>query len=112
MSALAKFFGDVKRAQKTLQECDCEPELAEGAKAGDLFGGISGPRCPQKTMEIRKELGRPARGAGLSYPIIYPRQTAGEGGGREGTRVKWREGRVWQRGQKEILPEGGIDQMY
>ena len=23
-----------------------------------------------------------------------------------------REGRVGQRGQKEILPEGGIDQMY
>ena len=28
----------------------------------------------------------------------------GEAGGREG--------RVGQRGQKEILPEGGIDQMY
>ena len=30
------------------------------------------------------------------------------GGRREGGR----EGRVGQRGQKEILPEGGIDQMY
>ena len=26
--------------------------------------------------------------------------------------VKKREGRVGQRGQKEILPKGGIDQMY
>ena len=30
------------------------------------------------------------------------------GGGQAGGR----EGRVGQRGQKEILPEGGIDQMY
>ena len=37
-------------------------------------------------------------------------------GGREGRvggrREGGREGRVGQRGQKEILPEGGIDQMY
>ena len=32
----------------------------------------------------------------------------GEGGRREGGR----EGRVGHSGQKEILPEGGIDQMY
>ena len=34
----------------------------------------------------------------------------GEGGGRG--QAGGREGRVGQRGQKEILPEGGIDQMY
>ena len=33
----------------------------------------------------------------------------GRGGGR---REGGREGRVGQRGQKGILPEGGIDQMY
>ena len=38
--------------------------------------------------------------------------------GREGTQVEWRAGgrgrewRVGQMEQKEILPEGGIDQMY
>ena len=30
----------------------------------------------------------------------------------EGGQAGEREGRVGQRGQKEILPEGGIDQMY
>ena len=33
-------------------------------------------------------------------------------GGRGGGQAGGREGRVGQRGQKEILPEGGIDQMY
>ena len=37
-----------------------------------------------------------------------------EGGarGRRGRQAGGRERRVGQRGQKEILPEGGIDQMY
>ena len=35
-----------------------------------------------------------------------------EGGGRGVGQAGGREGRVGQRGQKEILPEGGIDQMY
>ena len=37
------------------------------------------------------------------------RDGRGEGGGGQ---AGGREGRVGQRGQKEILPEGGIDQMY
>ena len=35
-----------------------------------------------------------------------------EGGGRGGGQAGGREGRVGHSGQKEILPEGGIDQMY
>ena len=36
----------------------------------------------------------------------------GEALKRGGGQAGGREGRVGQRGQKEILPEGGIDQMY
>ena len=35
-----------------------------------------------------------------------------EGGGMGGGQVGGREGRVGHSGQKEILPEGGIDQLY
>ena len=42
------------------------------------------------------------------------REGEGEGGrgGWGGGQAGGREGRVGHRGQKEILPEGGIDQMY
>ena len=39
-----------------------------------------------------------------SLVAITPPPPSGQAGGREG--------RVGQRGQKEILPEGGIDHMY
>ena len=86
-------FGDAKRAQETLQEC--EAELVEGAKAGDLFRGdflqalYRRAKMSKKNMDIRKELGRPARGAGQRLRFVnrprdrpFQRGPAGGGGAR------------------------------
>ena len=46
----------------------------------------------------------------LDGPALKRGPEGGRGGG--GGQAGRREWRVGQRGQKEILPEGGIDQMY
>ena len=67
-----------------------------GLKGGKFYlGGVELIKCidPNEGEALRRGgRGREGRGAG-----------GGEGG---------REGRVGHSGQKEILPEGGIDQMY
>ena len=77
----------------------------EGA-AGGREGGRGGwGRGDRRKFYLRVELIKcidPNEGEAL--------KRGREGG--EGGQAGGREGRVGQRGQKEILPEGGIDQMY
>ena len=89
----------------------CDTEAAEkgaGGRGRQAGGRVGWGRGGRRKFYLRVELIKcidPNEGEALK------RGREGEGG-EGGEQTGGREGRVGHRGQKEILPEGGIDQMY
>ena len=85
-----------------------EGEALKRGREGEGAGGRGGGRWGKRKFYLRVEL---IKCVDLNEGEALKRRREGEGG-EGGGQAGRREGRVGHSGQKEILPEGGIDQMY